>query len=118
MRCSYQNGEKTSYRIYMLILLVLLLYSIFLPLKLGTLWFVIGLAIYLGGLTILLATFINVASTPIGRPFTRGDISLFKASRVSLAIFNFCGDQCSLCFLGFILAFIRFPTLAEFNRHC
>jgi protein-S-isoprenylcysteine O-methyltransferase Ste14 len=74
----YQNGEKKSYLIYMLILLVLLLYSIFLPLKLGTLWFVIGLGIYLGGLAILLATFINVASIPTGRPFTRG---IYRYSR-------------------------------------
>ncbi len=74
----YQNGEKKSYLFYMLILLVIILYSIFLPLKLGTLWLVIGLALYLGGLAILLATFINVASTPIGRPFTRG---IYRYSR-------------------------------------
>src|SRR4030042_1925577 len=74
----YQNREKKSYSFFTLILLVIILYSIFLPLKLGTLWFVIGLAIYLGGLAILLVTFINVASTPIGRPFTRG---IYRYSR-------------------------------------
>jgi len=54
------------------LVIVLMLCSIFLPLKLGTAWFYAGLFIYLLGLLILTITIVNVASTPLGRPFTKG----------------------------------------------
>lgn len=74
----YQKGERMSSQIYMVIQLILLAYSIFLTLELGTIWFVVGLTIYLVGLAILLAVLIIVASTAGGRPFTRG---IFRYSR-------------------------------------
>jgi len=69
---SYQKGEKKAYSIYMVVLLILLAYSIFIPLKLGTVWFYAGLTIYLVGLVMLLTGIINVATTPLGKPFTNG----------------------------------------------
>jgi protein-S-isoprenylcysteine O-methyltransferase Ste14 len=74
----YQPGEKKAYSIYMVVLFVLLAYSIFLPLKLGTLWFYAGLTIYLVGLVMLLTSIVNVATTPLGKPFTRG---IYRFSR-------------------------------------
>ena len=74
----YQPGEKKGYSIYMVVLLFLLAYSIFLPLKLGTRWFYAGLAVYLVGLVMLLTSFINVTKTPLGKPFTRG---IYRYSR-------------------------------------
>jgi protein-S-isoprenylcysteine O-methyltransferase Ste14 len=59
----------TFMNIYILILMIL---SIFLPLKLGTVWFYAGLSIYLLGLIIITITIVNVASTPLGKPFTKG----------------------------------------------
>ena len=47
-------------------------YSIFLPLKLGTLWFAIGLTIFLLGLIINTVATINFATTPMNKPVTRG----------------------------------------------
>jgi protein-S-isoprenylcysteine O-methyltransferase Ste14 len=48
------------------------LYSIFLPLRIGTPWFSAGLGIFGGGLTwLVLATF-GVARTAAGEPFTGG----------------------------------------------
>lgn len=47
-------------------------YSIFLPLKLGTVWFPIGLVIFLLGLVTLTIATINFATTPIEQPVTRG----------------------------------------------
>jgi protein-S-isoprenylcysteine O-methyltransferase Ste14 len=75
---SYQKGEINSNKIIMVILLGLLLYSVFLPLKMGTVWFYAGLTIYLVSLAILLATMVIAASTPMGRPFTRG---IYRYSR-------------------------------------
>jgi protein-S-isoprenylcysteine O-methyltransferase Ste14 len=75
---SYQKGEINSNKIFMVILLGLLLYSVFLPLKMGTVWFYAGLTIYLVSLAILLATMVIAGSTPMGRPFTRG---IYRYSR-------------------------------------
>ena len=55
-----------------LYVLLMMIYSIFLPLKLGTAWFYAGLFIYLLGLIIITITIVNAASTPLGKPFTKG----------------------------------------------
>ena len=47
-------------------------YSIFLPFKLGTIWFYIGLSIFLVGLIINMFATINFATTPMNEPVTRG----------------------------------------------
>ena len=74
----YEKGEKRAYVIYMLVLLVLLAYSVFLPLKLGTLWFYVGLTTYLVGLVMFLTAIVNIATTPLGHPFTQG---MYRYSR-------------------------------------
>jgi protein-S-isoprenylcysteine O-methyltransferase Ste14 len=67
-----------------MVLLVLAgLYSIFLPLKLGTVWFYAGLPIYLLGLAILMTAMVNVATTPLGQPFVRG---MYRYSRHPLYV--------------------------------
>ncbi len=75
---SYQKGEKQAYKIYMVALYSLLIYSIFLPLQLGTPWFYAGITIYLFGLVVLLTAIVNVAKTPLGKPFTQG---MYRYSR-------------------------------------
>jgi protein-S-isoprenylcysteine O-methyltransferase Ste14 len=47
-------------------------YSIFLPLKLGTIWFYAGLAIFLTGLVVLTVATVNFATTPMDVPITKG----------------------------------------------
>jgi len=47
-------------------------YSIFLPFKLGTIWFPMGLVIFLLGLIIDVVATINFARTPMNEPVTRG----------------------------------------------
>ena len=70
--------EKRINDIYMVALVILVAYSIFLPLKLGTGWFYAGLVIYLVGLVMFLVAVVNVAKTPAGQPFTRG---MYRFSR-------------------------------------
>ena len=48
------------------------IYSIFLPLRLGTLWFYIGLPIFLVGLVILTVATANFATAPDEKPATKG----------------------------------------------
>ena len=49
-----------------------LLYSIFLPLQLGTWWFYFGLLIYLLGLVMELMVSISFSSAPLGEPLSKG----------------------------------------------
>ena len=74
----YEKGEKRAFVIYMVLLLVLLAYSIFLPLKLGTVWFYAGLTIYLVGLVMFLTAIVNIATTPSGQSFSKG---MYRYSR-------------------------------------
>jgi len=55
-----------------------LIYSIFVPLKLGTMWFYIGLPITLIGLIAGVMVLVNWATTPPDEPVTRG---LYRYSR-------------------------------------
>ena len=47
-------------------------YSIFLPLQLGTIWFYIGLPTFLAGLMILAIATVNFATAPTEKPITQG----------------------------------------------
>ena len=71
----YTDTEKRVMPVSMSVLLLLVIYSIFLPLKLGTLWFYGGLVIYLlGMLFVLLATF-GFSRTSTDKPVTTGVFS-------------------------------------------
>jgi protein-S-isoprenylcysteine O-methyltransferase Ste14 len=48
------------------------IYSIFLPLQLGKVWFFIGLVIFLIALVIFLSATFFVRTTPTDKPFTKG----------------------------------------------
>jgi protein-S-isoprenylcysteine O-methyltransferase Ste14 len=74
----YEKKEKSIFGIAMVVLILILVYSIFLPLKLGTLWFYAGLVIYLVGLAMFLTAIFNIAMTPFGQPFTNG---MYRYSR-------------------------------------
>ena len=52
--------------------LLAIVYSIFLPLKLDTLWFAIGLIFHLLGLVMSISATIQFATTPINEPITKG----------------------------------------------
>ena len=53
-------------------LIATLVYSVFLPLKLGTGWFYAGLSIYLFGLIFGFLAMINFAGAPLDKPATKG----------------------------------------------
>jgi protein-S-isoprenylcysteine O-methyltransferase Ste14 len=61
-----------------IIYLPAIIYSVFLPLKLGTIWFYIGLPITLIGLLGSIVIMVNWAVTPVGKPVTKG---LYRYSR-------------------------------------
>ncbi|MHA2255657.1 MAG: methyltransferase family protein [Candidatus Heimdallarchaeaceae archaeon] len=76
---SLTRTEKIVSRTAFILLPFTLIYSLFLPLKLNTLWFFIGLPICLIGLIILLIASINFATTSVeNEPVTKG---MYRFSR-------------------------------------
>jgi len=61
-------------------------YSVFLPLKLGTIWFYVGLPITLIGLVGFIVLLVDWANTPAGKPVTRG---LYRYSRHPMYVTSF-----------------------------
>lgn len=55
-----------------------IIYSIFLPLQIGTAWFYIGLVIFISALVMSLMTTISFATTPVDKPATSG---IYRISR-------------------------------------
>ena len=84
------------------------IYSFFLPIKLGTIWFYVGLPITLVGLVGAIIVFVDYAITPAGEPVTRG---IYRYSRHPIyvtGIFLFLGVSIisvSWIFLLFAIVF-------------
>ena len=57
---------------HIIILPFTIIYSIFLPLKLGTWWFFVGLPIYLLGMVMVLMFSISFSTAPLGKPLNKG----------------------------------------------
>jgi protein-S-isoprenylcysteine O-methyltransferase Ste14 len=64
--------EKRVFVLSKVVLILSFLYSIFLPLRVGTLWFYIGLPISLLGIALYIIVSVNIANTPVDRPVTKG----------------------------------------------
>ena len=88
-KVSQDKREKRNYTIFMILTFFILAYSIFLPLKVGTAWFYVGLVIYLLGLAALITSMVNITITPLGQVFTKG---LYRYSRhpgyISMLLLN------------------------------
>ena len=99
------------------------IYTIFLPLKLATLWFYVGLFIFILGLLILTIATVNFLSTPLNLPITKG---IYRYSRHPMYLANF------IIFLGtgiataswiiiiISIAFLILPDIYVFaeERYC
>ena len=73
---------------HIIILPFTLIYSIFLPIKLGTLWFFAGLPIYLLGLVMVLLYSISFSTAPLGKPLSKG---IYAISRHPSYVGSFLG---------------------------
>ena len=77
------NEQKKSAKVtfvitHLIIMPFTLIYSIFLPLKLGTWWFYAGLPIFLLALVIVLMTSISFSIAPLGEPMSKGVYSFSR----------------------------------------
>src|SRR5574340_48095 len=120
------STDKQAIRLnwtYTVVLILLLAYSLFLPLKLGTAWFTAGLVIYLAGLIMFFAAIIVGARTPFGQVFTRG---IYRFSRnpgylsMLVMIFGVGLASASWLFLLFfaLLAYLQITYVAIEEREC
>ena len=76
---SYGEANKAVYYIEWLLWALAFVYSIFLPLRLGTIWFYIGLPIVVIGVVTFVMVLVPFITTPIGKePVTTG---LYRYSR-------------------------------------
>jgi protein-S-isoprenylcysteine O-methyltransferase Ste14 len=69
-----------------LIYVLLIIYSIFVPLKLGTVWFYVGLIIFLIGFIPYAMVTVNFGNTPLDKPVTRG---IYRYSRHPMYLTSF-----------------------------
>jgi len=116
--------EKKLYGPMWIIWFIACAYSIFLPMRLGTMWFYVGLPIALIGTIGYTAVAVSMATTPIGKePLAKG---LYRYSRhpmyiTQLVMFIGVGIACaSWVFLLFTVVYtalsLVFATSEE--RHC
>lgn len=119
----YNRTEKGIVSFYQSSFILALIYSIFLPLKLGSMWFYIGLPICLVGLILLTVSFFNFVTAPLSGPLTKG---LYRFSRHPVYITQ------TLLFIGIgiasaswvFLVFTVLRTIASFmlmppeERYC
>jgi len=104
-----KEKEKKLDRISGLIFVASIIYSFFLPLKLGTAWFYLGLIVYLFGMIFTIVAGINLVNTPLDGPATKG---LYRISRNPIylgtfLIFTGVGIACaSWLFLLLAMAWI------------
>jgi protein-S-isoprenylcysteine O-methyltransferase Ste14 len=87
----YMNEtEKRLFAFSRVVMFLPIIYSIFLPLRLGTTWFYVGLPIALVGLIMLLTVWVSFAATPVNdEPITAG---LYRYSRHPMYLTSFLMD--------------------------
>lgn len=83
---SYEGKERKSFFLSMTLLFVMLIYSVFLPLRQGSTWLYVGFVIYSIGLIIFLVAIVNIVTTPHGKPFTEG---IYRYSRHPMLFSSF-----------------------------
>ena len=98
-------------------------YSIFLPLHLGTIWFYIGLTIFLLGLVIATVATFNFAATPMNEAVTRG---VYRYSRhpIYVALFliylsvGIASASWVFLLVSFLWALLLSFSVTDEERYC
>jgi protein-S-isoprenylcysteine O-methyltransferase Ste14 len=81
-----RTEKRLSLSTHAVIMPIAAIYSIFLPLKIGTAWLYAGLVIYVLALVMTVMVSINFAATPVDKPVTRG---VYRISRHPVYISGF-----------------------------
>ncbi len=119
----FSKTQKCAIRSMHIVYLLSVIYSIFVPLKLGTPWFYVGLPVYLIGLVSYAMVWVGFATTPSDRLITKG---IYRYSRNPMQLSQvvmFLGvgiATASWVFLLLVVAYMIAPLLwvAAEERHC
>ena len=69
----FNRAEKIlAYSTHVIIMPFVIVYSIFLPLETNTVWLYVGLPIFAVSLVMYVVTILNIATTPVDEPVTKG----------------------------------------------
>ena len=110
---TYSKTEKRISNGFLLVMILALLYSIFLPMQLGTAWFYLGLPIYLVGLGIFMVAIVNAATTPHGELFTKGAYRYSRHPMYLGGILTFIGIAIASASWLFLLLSIALMILSR-----
>ena len=119
----FGKAQKYAIRSMHIIYLLSIIYSIFVPLKLGTAWLYAGLTVYLVGLISYAMVWVGFATTPPDKPITSG-IYRYSRNPIQLSqVLIFLGvgiATASWVFLLLSVAYIIMPLLwvGAQERHC
>ena len=81
--------EEISDKIYLPFTIASMVYSVFLPIKLGTLWFIVGLMIWVLSMVIGIMTFVSFSTAPLDELVTKG---IYRISRNPTCLSGFLAD--------------------------
>jgi protein-S-isoprenylcysteine O-methyltransferase Ste14 len=115
--------ERTVSISFMIVMFGALIYSVFLPLQLGTLWFFIGLIIFSIAEIMYIAILMTIHFTSLDQPFTTG---LYRYSRhpiylMQLSVFTSVAIACvSWMFLLFaiIIGILQYIVVPSEEQDC
>jgi len=82
-RITPDKEDNKNRKVMLIVFFIMIIYSIFLPLKLGTVWFYAGLAVYVLGFIISIAALFSIAATKPDEPFTQG---MYRFSRHPISL--------------------------------
>ncbi len=82
-RITPAKEAKKTRNMMLVIFFTLMIYSIFLPLKTGGIWFYAGLSVYVLGLIVSAAALFSIGATKPGDPFTKG---IYRYSRHPISL--------------------------------
>jgi len=123
LTAEFNKTQKGAFFSLHIINLLMLIYSVFVPLKLGTVWFYAGLPVYLLGLISYAMVFVGFATTPPDKLVTRGIYRYSRNPMYLSAVIIFVGigiASASWVFLLLAVVYMILPLLwvdAE-ERHC
>ncbi len=101
--------------ISMLLWLLTTAYSIFLPFKLGTIWFPIGLTIFLLSMIMNVVATINFARTPMKEPVTRGAYRYSRHPGYAALVLIYFGVSIASASWIFLLVTIMWAVLLSIS---
>ena len=119
----FSKTQKYAIRSMHIIYLLSIIYSIFVPLKLGTAWFYAGLPIYLVGLISYAMVWVGFATTPPDKLITKGIYRYSRNPMLLSQVVVFLGVGIAIASWVFLLLSVVYmftPILwvdAE-ERHC